>query len=97
MCLGGLSRALRLQPCSSELLLAATLNLEIENPSWFSQLGTSMAVPGPSGPPPSVSLSEKWERLKPHIKRLYIDENRPLSEVIITMKREYNFDSKSVG
>lgn len=56
-----------------------------------------MAFPGPPGPPPSVSLSEKWELLKPHIKHLYIDEGRPLSEVIITMKRLFNFDFKSVG
>jgi hypothetical protein len=56
-----------------------------------------MAFPGPSGPPPSIPLSEKWELLKPHIKRLYIDEDRPLSEVIITMKRQFNFDSKLVG
>jgi hypothetical protein len=56
-----------------------------------------MAFPGPPGPPPSVSLSEKWEFLKPHIKHLYIDEDRPLSEVITTMKRQFNFDFKSVG
>ena len=56
-----------------------------------------MAFPGPPGPPPSVSLSEKWELLKPDIKRLYIDEDRTLSEVIVTMKRLFNFDFKSVG
>jgi len=55
-----------------------------------------MAFPGPSGPPPSIPLSEKWEFLKPHIKQLYIDEDRPLSEVIITMRRLFNFDFKLV-
>jgi Clr5 domain len=58
-----------------------------------------MALPGPSAPYSSLSLSDvpfnqKWELLKPHIHRLYITENRPLSEVISTMKKEFNFNAK---
>jgi hypothetical protein len=61
-----------------------------------------MAFPGPSGPYSSLSLSDvpynqKWELLKPHIYRLYIDENRSLSDVISMMKRDFNFNAKSVA
>jgi Clr5 domain len=60
-----------------------------------------MAFPGPPGPYSSLSLSDvpyeqKWELLKPHIHRLYIEENRSLPEVISMMKREFSFDAKSV-
>jgi hypothetical protein len=60
-----------------------------------------MAFPGPSGQS-SLSLSDvpynqKWELLKPHIYRLYVDENRSLSDVISMMKRDFNFNAKSVA
>jgi hypothetical protein len=61
-----------------------------------------MALPGPSGQSSSLLLSnvpfdKKWDHLKPHIMRLYIDEGLPLSEVISTMKREFDFNAKSVA
>lgn len=60
-----------------------------------------MALPDPSGESfllllSHVPFNKKWDLLKPHIIRLYIDEDRPLSEVIITMKREFEFNAKSV-
>jgi hypothetical protein len=61
-----------------------------------------MALSSPSGPSfplllSGMSFDKKWELLKPHIKRLYIDEDRPLSEVIGTMKREFDFNAMSVA
>ncbi len=40
-----------------------------------------------------VPFDQKWEPLKPTIERLYIYENRKLSEVIKTIKDLYGFDA----
>lgn len=61
-----------------------------------------MALPASAGLSPSLLLNnvpydKKWDLLKLHIKSLYIDEERPLSEVISTMRREFDFHAKSVG
>lgn len=37
-----------------------------------------------------------WNRHKSSIKRLYIDENRPLKEVMRVMEKEYDFIATSV-
>lgn len=40
--------------------------------------------------------SEVWESHKPAIKKMYIDEGKPLREVISTMEREHHFPATSV-
>ncbi|KAI9807444.1 MAG: hypothetical protein M1833_000189 [Piccolia ochrophora] len=42
---------------------------------------------------PRLSLAERWEELKPTISRLYVDENRKLSEVIDIINSQYGFDA----
>lgn len=39
----------------------------------------------------SLPQAEKWERLKPEIIELYIDERKRLSEVIDEIRRRYGF------
>jgi hypothetical protein len=61
-----------------------------------------MALPDPSIPPFPLLLSnvpydKKWDFLKPHIKHLYIDEDRPITEVISLMKRDFDFNARSVA
>lgn len=41
----------------------------------------------------NVPFDQKWEVLKPIIERLYIHENRKLSDVIKIVKDEYKFDA----
>lgn len=36
--------------------------------------------------------NSEWARHMPTIKRLYIDEDRPLKEVMAIMSRDYGFD-----
>ena len=46
--------------------------------------------------PPSldgVPYEQKWELLKPTIERLYIHENRKLSEVMKAIKEQLGFDA----
>jgi hypothetical protein len=38
--------------------------------------------------------AEEWEKQKPHISALYVDQDRPLEEVIEMMKANHGFDSK---
>lgn len=42
------------------------------------------------------SKNSYWEDYKPIIRRLYIDENRTLSEVIEIMKNKFNFKATYV-
>jgi len=44
-----------------------------------------------------VPLNKQWELLRPVIERLYLDENRPLSEVIEVLKTECGFDAVCVS
>jgi hypothetical protein len=41
-----------------------------------------------------VPFPERWELLKPVLKRLYFDEKRKLPEIISLMKSTYNFDAR---
>ena len=56
---------------------------------------------GPALPDPatlhSAPFTKRWELLRPVIERLYLDENRPLSEVIEVMKTEHGFDAVYVS
>lgn len=40
-----------------------------------------------------VPFDQKWEPLKHTIERLYIHENRKLSDVIKSIKDQYGFDA----
>ena len=40
-----------------------------------------------------VPFAQKWELLKPTIERLYIHENRSLSDVIKAIKDQHGFDA----
>lgn len=50
------------------------------------------AYAGPAPPFPS-KVNDSWEHFRPTIQRLYIDENRQLTEVVRMMKTEYGFDA----
>lgn len=43
--------------------------------------------------PLGVPFDQKWELLKSTIERLYIHENRSLSDVIKAIKDQYGFDA----
>lgn len=43
--------------------------------------------------PPGLSFEQKWEFLKPHIQRFYIDQKLKLVEVIEILKEEYGFNA----
>jgi hypothetical protein len=43
--------------------------------------------------PPGLPFEQKWEFLKPHIERLYIDQKHKLAEVIEILKGQYGFDA----
>ena len=38
-----------------------------------------------------IPYHEKWEVLKPVIKRLYIEENRKLNDIISSIRNQYGF------
>lgn len=40
-----------------------------------------------------VPFQERWERLKPIITQLYVNENKKLAEVVAKMKEEHGFDA----
>ena len=40
-----------------------------------------------------VPFDQQWELLKPTIERLYVRENRKLSEVISIIRDQYGFDA----
>lgn len=46
-----------------------------------------------SAPPASSNGNDIWEHFRPTIQRLYIVENRPLTEVVRVMKAGYGFDA----
>jgi Clr5 domain len=48
----------------------------------------------PDAARPDVPFSERWELLKPDLARLYLDENRKLSEIIEIMKSQFGFDAR---
>jgi hypothetical protein len=58
----------------------------------------STAFPVYAGPAPPASNNDNdsWEHFRPTIQKLYIDENRRLTEVVRVMKTEYGFDAVSV-
>ena len=41
----------------------------------------------------NVPFDQKWELLRPTIERLYIHENRKLSDVMKTIKDQHGFDA----
>ena len=41
-----------------------------------------------------VPFAKKWEKLKPYIRQLYIDQHMELNELINEMKRRCSFDAK---
>ena len=47
----------------------------------------------PGSTAPHVAFNQRWGLLRPVIERLYLDENRRLSEVIEIMKTEHGFDA----
>lgn len=40
-----------------------------------------------------VPFNKRWEIHKPTIKRLYVEENMKLSELVVKMKTSYMFDA----
>ncbi|KAH0553065.1 hypothetical protein GP486_006742 [Trichoglossum hirsutum] len=44
----------------------------------------------------NVPFPERWERLRPLITQLYIDDNRKLLDIVQTLKDEYGFDATEV-
>jgi len=65
----------------------ATLGLTTENPA---QLGA------PSAPKRSA-LPSGWDQHKERIRRMYLDENHPLKEVMATMSRDYGHIGRYVS
>ncbi|MCJ1428601.1 hypothetical protein MMC29_006511 [Sticta canariensis] len=41
--------------------------------------------------PANIPFKEKWDRLKPVIEQLYVDENQAVGEIVTIMKRDYGF------
>jgi hypothetical protein len=43
---------------------------------------------------PDLPWAEKWQRLKPIISSLYIDQGRKLDDVIEILRIQYGFDAR---
>jgi hypothetical protein len=45
---------------------------------------------------PALPLAEKWERLKPVIEKLYVDEGHKQDKVIDILREQYGFDARYI-
>jgi hypothetical protein len=43
---------------------------------------------------PQLPFNERWEPLKPHLERFYLDEKLKLPKITAIMKEQYGFDAK---
>ncbi len=67
----------------------------IEETGQCSNSNGSYGIQAAPVPRPYKRISAKeWERQKPHIQALYIDEDRALEDVIEIMKVNYQFEAK---
>jgi Clr5 domain len=55
--------------------------------------GTAFSACAGPAPPASSNDNDRWEHFRLTIERLYIEENRRLTEVVRVMKAEYGFDA----
>ena len=44
--------------------------------------------------PPGTPFDKKWDLLKPIIRRMYLDEDHKLSEVMAMLKVRYDFNAE---
>jgi hypothetical protein len=80
---------------SSKPLLASSRSDRIPEMAAITFLPPSDAMTMSQGPTVWRTSEEDWEHFRAHIRQLYLEEDRPLKDVMTVMKRDYGFKATS--